>query len=72
MNIEKRNTNQLLFAAQQKADQTAAFHCTMYLLPLNHVSKNQLSTNHNLLKARANSRKVRWICIIQLDMYRFA
>ena len=53
-----------------EGQQTTAFHRTLYLLPLDHVSKIQLSTNQNLLNARANSRHGRWICIIPLDMYR--
>ena len=40
-----------------------AFRCAMYLLPLDHVSKHQLSTNQNLLNARADSRNVYWTCI---------
>ena len=48
------------------------FHCMMYLLSLDHVSKNQLSTNQNLLNTRGNSRNDRWTCIIPLDMYRLA
>ena len=47
-----------------------SFHCAMYLLPLDLVSKNQLSTNQNLFNARAISRNDRWTCIIPLDMYR--
>ena len=47
-----------------EGQQTTAFHCTMYLLPLDHASKNQLSTNQNLLKAHANSWNNRWICIV--------
>ena len=52
-----------------EGQRTTAFHCTMYLLPLDHLSKNQLSTNQNLLYARANSRNgvgyvpFRWACI---------
>ena len=37
-----------------------------------HVSKNQLSNNQNLLNACANSWNDCWICIIPLDMYRLA
>ena len=53
-----------------EGQRTTAFHCTMYLHPLDHVSKNQLSTNQSLLNARANSRNDRWTRIIPLDMYR--
>ena len=42
----------------------------MYLLPLDHISKYQLSTNQNLLNAHA--RNDCWTCIIPLDMYRLA
>ena len=35
----------------------------MFLLPLDLVSKNQLSTNQNLFNARANSRNDSWTCI---------
>ena len=55
-----------------EGQRTTAFHCVMYLLPLDHVSKNQLSTNQNLLNAHTNSRNDCWICIIPLDMYRLA
>ena len=48
------------------------FHCAMYLLPLDLVSKNQLSTNQNLFNARATLRNYCWTCIILLDMYRLA
>ena len=43
-----------------------AFRCAMYLLPLDHVSKNQLSINQNLFNACANSRNDRWTCILPL------
>ena len=42
-----------------EGQRTTAFHRTMYLLPLDHLSKLQLSTNQNLLKFAA------W----PLDMY---
>ena len=51
------------------ADTSHSGRPTNNILSLCDVSKNQLSTNQNLLNARANSRKDRWICIIPLDMY---
>ena len=44
----------------------------MYLLPLDLVSKHQLSINQNLFKARTILRNDRWTCITPLDMYRLA
>ena len=44
----------------------------MYLLPLDIVSKNQLSTNQNLFNACAISRYDYWTYIIPLDMYHHA
>ena len=49
-----------------------SFHCAMYLLPLDLVSKNLLLTNQNLFKACSNSGNDRWTCIIPFDMYRLA
>ena len=48
------------------------FQCAMYLQPLDLVSKNQISTNHNMFNTRAISWNDRWTCIIPLDMYRLA
>ena len=47
-----------------------AFRCAMYLLPLDHVSQIQLSTNQNLFIARAKSQDDRWTCtcILPLDI----
>ena len=44
----------------------------MYLLPLDHVSKNQLSTSQNLLNIHTNLGNGHWISIIPLDTYRLA
>ena len=46
-----------------------AFGCVKYLLPLDHVSKNQLSTNQNLFNAHKNSWNDCWTCILSLDIY---
>ena len=47
---DKERLNSLCKQIHRTAEgqRTTAFHCTMYLLPLDHVSKNQLSTNQNL------------------------
>ena len=45
-----------------------AFRCAMYQLPLDYVSKNQLSTNQNLFNVRADSRNACWTCILLLDI----
>ena len=45
-----------------------AFRCAMHLLPLDHVSKTQLSTNQNLFAECANSQNDRWTCILPLDI----
>ena len=39
-----------------------------HLLPMDHVSKNQLSTNQNLFNACANSRNDCWTCILPPDI----
>ena len=51
------------------SDWSKIIHHAMDLLPLDLVSKNQLSTNQNLFNAHANLRNDRWTCIIPLDMY---
>ena len=46
-----------------------AFCCAMFLLPQDHVSKNQHSTNQKLFNPHANLQNYHWICILLLDIY---
>ena len=70
--VERFSTNHRIHDVSQWLIGWKSFHCAMYLLLLDLVSKNQLSTNQNLFNAYTNLRNDCWTCIIPLDMYRLA